>query len=329
MDTLQGRRVLVTGAGGFIGSHLVERLVGEGARVRAFVRYRGDGRWGWLDESPAKAEIDVVAGDLLDVERVRRAVDGVEVVFHLGALISIPYSYEAPRSYFKTNIEGTVNVLEAARACGVSRVVHTSTSEVYGTPERVPITEAHPLKGQSPYSASKIAADKIAESYFCTWDLPVVVLRPFNTYGPRQSARAVLPTILSQLLSGARMLRLGALTPRRDLTYVGDTVDAFVRAAASPMAVGQTIQLGTGQDVSIEELARLAMRIVGREVPIESDESRHRPAASEVMCLLSSPERAQQLLGWRPAVDLSEGLRRTAEWVEAHLSAFRPDQYAI
>lgn len=329
MTRLSGARVLVTGAGGFIGSHVTERLVAEGARVRALVHYRGDGSWGWLDQSAIKDELEVIAGDVTDAELVRRATAGCEVVFHLAALISIPYSYIAPRAYVHTNVEGTLNVLEAARTEGVSRLVHTSTSEVYGTPETVPITESHPLRGQSPYSASKIGADKLAESYFCTWQVPVTILRPFNTYGPRQSARAVLPTIITQLLSGVEMLRLGALSPRRDLTFVADTVDGYVRAATVPAAAGRTIQLGTGRDVSVEELARLAMQVVGRTVPIESEESRVRPANSEVERLLSSPALAAEVLGWRPTVSLEEGLSRTAEWIGANLGRFRPTRYAV
>ncbi|MDQ3070927.1 MAG: GDP-mannose 4,6-dehydratase [Acidobacteriota bacterium] len=328
-ETLQGRTVLVTGAAGFIGSHVTERLVREGARVKALVRYRGDGTWGWLDQSPVRGDIEVLAGDLQDADVVRRAAGGCETIFHLGALIAIPYSYVAPRSYVTTNVEGTLNVLEAARAAGGARVIHTSTSEVYGTPDSVPITESHALKAQSPYSASKIGADKIAESYFATWGLPVVILRPFNTYGPRQSARAVLPTILSQLLAGAERLTLGALSPRRDLTYVLDTVDGFIRAAVTPEAAGQTIQLGTGTDVSIEELAKLCMKVTGRDVPIDCDEQRLRPAGSEVERLLSRPARAAEVLGWRPTTSLEDGLSATAAWVEANLRSFKPDSYAV
>src|SRR3954447_18572067 len=232
-----GRTVLVTGAGGFIGSHLAEELVRRGADVRAFVRYNSAGRWGWLDESDLRDELEVVAGDIRDPETLVPAVDGVEVVFHLAALIAIPYSYVTPLAYVRTNVEGTTNVLEAARTAGVQRVVHTSTSEVYGTARTAPIHESHPLQGQSPYSASKIGADKIAESFHAAYGLPVVVLRPFNTYGPRQSARAVIPTIITQALAG-ETVRLGALTPTRDLTFVGDTARGFVYAGAAPEAPG-------------------------------------------------------------------------------------------
>lgn len=326
---LSGTRVLVTGAGGFIGSHLVERLEAEGATVTALVRYRSDGRAGWLETSPARARIQVRTGDVCDQESVLRAMDGCDIVCHLAALIGIPYSYEAPRSYVRTNVEGTLNILEAARRVGVRRVVHTSTSEVYGTPDEVPISERHPLKGQSPYSASKIGADMMAESYHRSFETPVVILRPFNTYGPRQSARAVLPTILSQLLSGAPVLRLGALTPRCDLTYVDDTVDGFVRAATADGAVGRTIQLGTGRDVSVEELARMAMAAVGRVVPIECENERVRPRDSEVQRLLSAPDLAASVLGWRPRVDLEAGLAKTADWVRANLHTYRSGEYSV
>lgn len=326
---LSGTRVLVTGAGGFIGSHLVERLEAEGATVTALVRYRSDGRAGWLETSPARARIQIRTGDVCDQESVLRAMDGCDIVCHLAALIGIPYSYEAPRSYVRTNVEGTLNILEAARRVGVRRVVHTSTSEVYGTPDEVPISERHPLKGQSPYSASKIGADMMAESYHRSFETPVVILRPFNTYGPRQSARAVLPTILSQLLSGAPVLRLGALTPRRDLTYVDDTVDGFVRAATADGAVGRTIQLGTGRDVSVEELARMAMAAVGRVVPIECENERVRPRDSEVQRLLSAPDLAASVLGWRPRVDLEAGLAKTADWVRANLHTYRSGEYSV
>src|SRR3954454_4301173 len=249
-----GRTVLVTGAAGFIGSHLAEELVRRGANVRAFVRYTSPGRWGWLDDSELAAEMEVLAGDIRDPETLVPAMAGTDVVFHLAALIAIPYSYVTPLAYVRTNVEGTTNVLEAARAAGVGRVVHTSTSEVYGTAQTVPIAETHPLIGQSPYSASKIGADKIAESFHAAYELPVVILRPFNTYGPRQSARAVIPTIITQLLAG-HSVQLGALTPTRDLTFAPDTADGFVAAGSAPGAVGQTINLGVGSEISIGDLA--------------------------------------------------------------------------
>ena len=313
----QGKRVLVTGADGFIGSHLAERLVCEGADVRAFVLYNSFSSWGWLDRSPAKVRdaLDVRPGDIRDAEQVADAVQGCEVVFHLAALISVPYSFQAPRSFLDTNVGGTLNVLEAARRAGGAKVVQTSTSEVYGTPQELPIRETHPLRAQSPYAASKIAADKLAESFSHTYDLPVVVLRPFNTYGPRQSARAVLPAILTQLLAGKDEITLGAMWPRRDLTYVDDTVKGFLRAAEVDEAVGQTIQLGTGRDISMGELAELAMMVLDRSATIRSSDERLRPPNSEVDRLLSDPSQAKEILGWTPAVCLEEGIRRTAEWL--------------
>ena len=326
-----GKRVLVTGADGFIGSHLTERLVCEGADVRAFVLYNSFGSWGWLDQSRSEIRdaIDVRPGDIRDAEQVAEAVQGCGAVFHLAALISVPYSFQAPRSFIETNVGGTLNVLQAARGAGGTKVVQTSTSEVYGTPEDVPIRETHPLRAQSPYAASKIAADKLAESFAATYELPVVVLRPFNTYGPRQSTRAVLPAILTQLLAGKDEITLGALWPRRDLTYVDDTVEGFLRAAKSSEAVGETVQLGTGRDVSIEELAQLAMSVLDRSATIRSSEERLRPPNSEVERLLSDPSRAKELLGWTPSVGLEEGIRRTAQWLESTMSRDRFEQYLV
>lgn len=326
-----GRRVLVTGADGFIGSHLTERLVCEGAAVRAFVLYNSFSSWGWLDKSPAKVRdaLDVRSGDIRDAEQVADAVQGCDVVFHLAALISVPYSFQAPRSFVDTNVGGTLNVLEAARRAGGAKVVHTSTSEVYGTPREVPIRETHPLKARSPYAASKIAADKLAESFSHAFELPVVVLRPFNTYGPRQSARAVLPAILTQLLAGKEEITLGASCPRRDLTYVDDTVEGFLRAAEADEAVGETIQLGTGRDVSIKELAELAMMVVDRSATIRSADERLRPTNSEVERLLSDPSRAKEILGWTAAVCLEEGIRRTADWLRRNGSGEMAERYLV
>ncbi len=312
------RTVLVTGAAGFIGSHLVEALAARGDEVRAFVRYNSAGATGFLSELPAelRGRVRVVAGDVRDAEAVDAAVRGCAAVFHLAALISIPYSYEAPESYVDVNVRGTLNVLQACRRHG-ARLVHTSTSEVYGTPDTVPITEEHPLRAQSPYAATKVGADQLVLSFHRSFGMPAVVLRPFNTYGPRQSTRAVLPQILVQLLAGRPEVRLGATTPRRDLTFVTDTVDGFVRAAESDAALGQVVQLGTGRDVSIGELAKIAMRALGREVPVVCEAERLRPDASEVMVLQSSPALARALLGWEPKVALEEGLRLTAEWLRA------------
>jgi NAD dependent epimerase/dehydratase len=321
-----GRSVLVTGAGGFIGSHLVERLVRQGAHVRAFVRYSSSGGWGWLDHSEVKGEIEVVLGDVQDAESVLGALDGVDAVFHLAALIAIPYSYSAPYSYVRTNVEGALNVLQGARKANVGRVVHTSTSEVYGSALRVPIAEDHPLQGQSPYSASKIGADKLAESFFLSFGLPVVTVRPFNTYGPRQSARAIIPTIVTQALAGSE-IRLGNLSPTRDLTFVEDTVDAFVRLADCPEAVGQVVNVGTGREISVGDLAALVLRLVGREFPIVTEGERTRPHGSEVERLCADASRARALTGWEPQRTLESGLEETIAWIGENLDRYRIGAY--
>ncbi len=323
-----GRTVLVTGAAGFIGSHVAEELVRRGANVRAFVRYTSSGGWGWLDESDLAGQMEVVAGDIRDPETLIPALDRAEVVFHLAALIAIPYSYVTPLAYVRTNVEGTTNVLEAARAAGVQRVVHTSTSEVYGTAQTVPISESHPLVGQSPYSASKIGADKIAESFGAAYGLPVVVLRPFNTYGPRQSARAVIPTIITQLLAG-RSVQLGALSPTRDLTFAQDTADGFVAAGEAPDAPGRTINLGVGREISIGDLAERIHQLMDRPYEVAHDAQRDRPAASEVERLLSDNRLAREVLGWEPRHTLDDGLRATIEWLERHLHRYRPETYTV
>ena len=328
MDNLSGKSVLVTGAGGFIGSHLVEALVEDGARVRAFVRYnsRGDSGLLRLVDPGVHSQVEVVAGDLRDSGAVEKAVAGCAVVFHLGALISIPYSYLHPREVAETNLMGTFNVLAACLSSGVERLVHTSTSEVYGSALYVPIDENHPLQGQSPYSASKIGADKLAESFFCTYGLPVVTVRPFNTFGPRQSARAVIPVIITQALTAAH-IRLGNTTSRRDFTYVTDTVAGFVRAALAETASGGTFNLGTGRDVTIQEVCDLVASAVGHDVLVETDEQRLRPERSEVNRLLSDNHLAQEKLAWHPQVSLEEGLGRTIDWISEHLELFRVGQY--
>lgn len=330
MTSLSGRPVLVTGAGGFIGGHLVEMLVAEGASVTALVRYNSRNERGTLDWiAPGVAsEVQVVLGELRDIESVSRAVKGSEIVLHLGAQIAIPYSYVNPRDFFEVNVLGTLNVAQACLAAGVERVVHTSTSEVYGSAQQVPITEAHPLEPQSPYAASKLAADKLMDSWHRSFDLPVVVLRPFNTYGPRQSARAIIPTIISQALAGDT-LRLGSLHPRRDLTFVRDTVAGMIAAATAPDAVGHTIQLGTGEAVSVGEIVDLVSELMGKELHAVLDEARVRPANSEVELLLSEPARARELLGWEPQVALREGLERTIEWVGLNATRYRADEYVI
>lgn len=319
--SLSGRRVLVTGADGFIGSHLVEAALAAGADVRALCLYTSRGSTGWLEESTAFAEAveqgraTVVLGDIRDPELVMSAVAGVDAVLHLAALIAIPYSYVAPRSYVETNVSGTLNVLEAVRRHRTPRMVHTSTSEVYGTPETVPITESHPLRGQSPYSASKIGADKLCESFALSFETPVSVLRPFNTFGPRQSARAVIPTVLGQLMAGATELRLGSTAPQRDFTFVSDTCEGFLRMLEADLEPGATVQLGTGTTWSIAEVVETCMRVTGQRADVVTEAERVRPEASEVQILLSDPSLADRRLGWRPTVDLEDGLRRTAQWL--------------
>lgn len=309
--------VAVTGADGFIGSHLVEMLVREGWEVRALALYNSIGSWGWLDLLPKKtlSGVEVRLGDVRDSEMMSNFISGVDAVLHLAALIGIPYSYIAPRSYVETNVVGTLNVLEGARRHEVSRVVVTSTSEVYGTPDSVPITESHSLKGQSPYSASKIAADKLAEAYALSFEVPVTILRPFNTYGPRQSERAVLPTILRQLLGDEPAVSLGALDTKRDLTYVDDTARGFLRMLEADVTPGTVIQLGTGGVVSVEELAVLCGEVTGIQKPIRCDVERLRPRGSEVMHLESDPSVARVTLGWSPEIELADGIARVARWM--------------
>lgn len=330
MDHWTGKGVLVTGAGGFIASHLVEALVVRGARVRAFVRYNSRGDPGLLRLLPGEisSQIEFIAGDLRDLPAIQAATRGASLVFHLGALIAIPYSYVHPAEVVETNVIGTLNVLLSARDHGVERVVHTSSSEVYGTALRVPIDEGHPLQGQSPYSASKIGADKLAESFYRAFDLPVVTLRPFNTYGPRQSARAVIPTIITQALTQPSV-RLGNLEARRDLTFVADTIDGFIKAAEIPGIEGETINLGAGQELRIGDLAREIIHQVGRAVEIVVDPSRLRPEKSEVQRLLSDNRLARERLGWQPEISLEEGLRRTIVWIKDNLELYRPSQYQI
>lgn len=324
---MKKRRVLVTGAGGFIGSHVVELLLRRDYEVRGLVHYNSLDRWGHLQRFAGKphAQLTVVAGDIADGRCVEEAAQGCERILHLAALIGIPYSYHAPQSYVSTNIIGTLNVLEACRRLGTARLVVTSTSEVYGSARVTPMTEDHPLQGQSPYSASKIAADKLAESYFSSYGLPVVTLRPFNTYGPRQSARASIPTILTQALSGAKTIRLGNLQPKRDLTFVTDTARAFVNAVEAPGLEGETIHFGQGEAVSIGELAQLCLDIVGSKARIVSESSRRRPVKSEVDLLVCHAEKARQMLGWMPRVALDDGLRRTADYLRSRLNEYRTD----
>lgn len=322
-----GRTVLVTGAAGFIGSHLTERLVELGAATRALIHYNSSGSRGWLDEA-ADAGIEYVPGDVCDRETLARAMKGVDTVFHLAALIAIPYSYRAPASYVRTNVEGTMNVLQTALDAGVRRVIHTSTSEVYGSARRVPIDEAHPLQAQSPYAATKIGADMLAESFRRSFGLPVGILRPFNTYGPRQSARAVIPSIISQALAGGPV-QLGRLDPTRDFNYVLDTVDGFVRMADVVTLPEGVVHLGTGVETSIRDLAARILAIVGRDLPIVTDRERVRPEHSEVDRLCADASRAGALLGWSPRHSLDDGLRSTAAWIKAHPGQFRTGVYGI
>jgi NAD dependent epimerase/dehydratase len=326
----QDRIVLVTGAGGFIASHLVEALVAQGARLRAFVRYNSRSDPGLLSLLPSESlvKVEIIAGDLRDLMAIQTAMRGVTHVFHLGALIAIPYSYVHPAEVVETNVIGTLNVLLAGRETGVERIVHTSTSEVYGTALRVPIDESHPLQGQSPYSASKIGADKLAESFYRSFDLPVVTLRPFNTYGPRQSARAVIPTIVTQALT-QEVIWLGNLDARRDLTYVSDTVAGFLRAAEAPGVEGQTFNLGTGIEVRIGDLTQQVIDFIGRPVRIEVDSARLRPEKSEVQRLLSDNRLAQEHLGWRPQISVVEGLMKTIDWIRGHMEYYQPGKYSV
>jgi dTDP-glucose 4,6-dehydratase len=322
------KSVLVTGAGGFIGSHLVEQLVQRGARTRAFVRYTSSGSWGWLDESPLKDDVEVVLGDIRDRDSTDRALAGVDVVFHLAALIAIPYSYEAPLSYVRTNVEGTLNVLQSALRHQVGQVVHTSTSEVYGTARQIPISEEHTLQGQSPYSASKIGADKIAESFHLSYNLPVVTVRPFNTYGPRQSARAVIPTIITQAL-GDQPIKLGNLEPTRDLNYVDDTVSGFMKAAEGANTAGGVFNLGTGKEISIKQLAETILRLMKKDLPLATDNDRVRPQGSEVDRLCADTGKARTQLGWSPRFTLELGLSQTIEWIRANQERYRTGVYVV
>lgn len=327
----KGVKVLVTGAGGFIGSHLTEELARRGASVRALVRYNSRGHWGFLEDldPTLKPRVEILAGDVTDPNSVDEAVDGREVVFHLAALIAIPYSYSAPASYVATNVQGTLNVLEACRRGAVRKLVHTSTSEVYGTARVVPITEEHPLQAQSPYAATKIAADQIALSFERSFGLPVTICRPFNTYGPRQSARAVIPSIACQLLQDEPRLKLGALSPVRDFNYVADTVEGFLAVAAAKSSVGEVINIGSGRGVTIGETARLLMKLTGRCVEIASDRARVRPERSEVMRLLCGNAKARRLTGWRPRVPLAQGLSRTVDYIRSRLSDYKAGLYNV
>jgi NAD dependent epimerase/dehydratase len=323
-----GKRALVTGAEGFIGSHLAERLVELGADVRALVQYNSFNSWGWLESSAVRSEIDVTLGDVRDRDSLAKPTQGADVVFHLAALIAIPYSYSAPQSYVDTNVSGTLNVLRAAAEAETDLVVHTSTSEVYGTARYVPMDEGHPLQAQSPYAASKIGADKIVESFHHSFGLPVVTLRPFNTYGPRQSSRAVIPTIVTQALMGTA-IELGNITPTRDFTFVTDTAEAFVAAGCTAAAVGKVLNIGSGAEISIRQVAERICALLGKEALLQIDEARTRPADSEVERLHADASQAREVLGWEPQYELNRGLSATIEWIEANLDSFKVDSYVV
>lgn len=324
----KGRKVLVTGAAGFIGSHLAEALVRAGATTRAMVHYNSAGSRGWLEHSAVRDEIEIIAGDIADRDSIKEAVAGTDVVFHLAALIAIPYSYRAPESYVRTNIIGTMNALQAAREAGIERFIQTSTSEVYGTARYAPIDEGHPLQGQSPYSASKIGADKISEAFHLSFGVPVTTVRPFNTFGPRQSARAVIPTIIGQCLAGAK-IELGALAPTRDFTYVGDTVAGFLAVADAAETIGETINLGVGNEISIGDLAKLIAQLFGKNMSIVQQDARLRPSGSEVERLCSDNSKARRLVKWEPKTSLRDGLQETIAWFKDHGHQVRTSGYAI
>lgn len=334
---LKTQKILVTGADGFIGSHLTEELVRQGYDVRAFVFYNSFNSWGWLDHSPAdiKGRFEVFAGDIRDPHGVKEAMRGCGVVLHLAALIAIPYSYHSPDTYVDTNIKGTLNILQAARELGVEKVIHTSTSEVYGTAQFVPITEEHPLQGQSPYAATKIGADQLALSFYRSFGLPVSIIRPFNTYGPRQSARAVIPTIISQIASGKKEIQLGALSPTRDFNYVKDTVQGFIAIAESDQSIGEVINIGSNYEISIGDLVHTISRLMNADIEIKTDSQRLRPEKSEVERLWADNSKARRLLGWEPQYCGKEGLERglaeTIAWFTdpENLNRYRTDVYNI
>ncbi|MBO1685804.1 NAD-dependent 4,6-dehydratase LegB [Clostridium butyricum] len=328
---LKGKKVLITGSEGFIGSHLTEKLIELGADVTALVQYNSFNNWGWLDtfDESIKKDINVVTGDIREYDCMKRIVKGQDVVFHLAALIAIPYSYLSPMAYVRTNIEGTTNVLEACRDYNVQKIVHTSTSETYGSALYVPIDEKHPMQGQSPYSASKIGADKIAESFYRSFNMPIATIRPFNTYGPRQSARAVIPTIISQILSGKTEIKLGSLTPTRDFNYVKDTAEAFIKIAESDKTVGEVINASTNNEISIGDLVKKICDICGKEIKILCDEERLRPDKSEVNRLLGDNKKIKELTEWIPKYSLDEGLLETTKWIEHNMKYFKTDIYNV
>lgn len=328
---LSGKKVLVTGSEGFIGSHLTERLVELGAEVTALVQYNSFNNWGWIDtfDKNIKSNINVVTGDIREYDGMKRIIKGHDVVFHLAALIAIPYSYLSPMAYVRTNIEGTTNVLEACREYDVQKIIHTSTSETYGTALYVPMDEKHPMQGQSPYSASKIGADKIAESFYKSFNMPIATIRPFNTYGPRQSARAVIPTIISQILSGKNEIKLGSLTPTRDFNYVKDTAEAFIKIAESDKTIGQVINAGSNYEISIGDTVNKIIEIIGKNIKIICDDERIRPKNSEVNRLWADNTKIKELTEWKPKYNIDEGLKETIEWIKNNMNYFKSDIYNV
>jgi len=328
---LKGKKVLVTGAEGFIGSHLTERLVELGADVTALVQYNSFNNWGWIDtfDKNVLDSIRVETGDIRELDGMNRIIKGQEVVMHLAALIAIPYSYLSPMAYVRTNVEGTTNVLEACRMNDVQKIVHTSTSETYGTALYVPIDEKHPMQGQSPYSASKIGADKMAESFYRSFNMPIATIRPFNTYGPRQSARAVIPTIISQILAGKKEIKLGSLTPTRDFNYVKDTAEAFVKIAESDAAIGEVINAGSNYEISIGDTVKKIIDIIGHDVKIICDEERIRPEKSEVNRLWADNTKIKEITGWTPKYSIDDGLKETVEWIKNNMDKFKTDIYNV
>jgi NAD dependent epimerase/dehydratase len=327
----QGKKVLVTGAEGFIGSHLTERLVELGADVTALAQYNSFNSWGWIDtfDKKVKDSIKVVTGDIREYDGMKRIIKGQEVVLHLAALIAIPYSYLSPMAYVRTNVEGTTNVLEACREYDVEKIVHTSTSETYGTALYVPIDEKHPMQGQSPYSASKIGADKMAESYYKSFNMPIATLRPFNTYGPRQSARAVIPTIISQILAGKTEIKLGSLTPTRDFNFVLDTAEAFIKVAESEKTIGEVINAGSNYEITIGDTVKKIIKIIGKDVKILCDDERIRPENSEVNRLWADNAKIKELTDWAPNYNIDQGLEATVEWVKNNMQYFKTDIYNV
>lgn len=328
----KGKKVLVTGAEGFIGSHLTERLVELGAEVTALTQYNSFNNWGWIDtfDKNIRDSLNIVTGDIREYDNVKRIVKGQEVIMHLAALIAIPYSYLSPMAYVRTNVEGTTNILEACREEeNIEKIIHTSTSETYGTALYIPIDEKHPMQGQSPYSASKIGADKMAESFYKSFNLPIATLRPFNTYGPRQSARAVIPTIISQILAGKKEIKLGSLTPTRDFNYVKDTAEAFIKVAESDKTIGEVINAGSNYEISIGELVKKIIQLLRQDVKIICDEERIRPENSEVNRLWADNTKIKELTDWTPKYTLDEGLKETIEWIKNNIQYFKTDIYNV